>query len=58
MTANLIHALRQFCADVIAMHRGMKIAIMVAADLVALPFCILIAMLLRVGDQSTGLNRI
>ena len=34
------------------MHRGVKIAIMVAADLLALPFCILIAMLLRVGDMS------
>ncbi len=52
MTAILIKAIRQFCADMVAMHRGMKIAIMVAADLVALPFCILIAMLLRVGDMS------
>ena len=34
------------------MHRGVKIAIMVAADLLALPFCVLIAMLLRVGDMS------
>jgi FlaA1/EpsC-like NDP-sugar epimerase len=34
------------------MHRTAKIAIMVAVDLLALPFCILIAMLLRVGDLS------
>jgi FlaA1/EpsC-like NDP-sugar epimerase len=36
----------------VAMHRMAKIAIMVAMDLLALPFCILIAMLLRVGDLS------
>jgi FlaA1/EpsC-like NDP-sugar epimerase len=34
----------------IALHRRTKIALMVSADLVALPFCFLIAMLLRGGD--------
>jgi FlaA1/EpsC-like NDP-sugar epimerase len=47
-----IKTMRQFCAEMVAMHRMAKIAIMVAVDLLALPFCILIAMLLRVGDLS------
>ncbi|WLI90678.1 nucleoside-diphosphate sugar epimerase/dehydratase [Massilia sp. R2A-15] len=38
------------------MHRTAKIALMVAVDLVALPFCILIAMLLRVGDLSLAMH--
>jgi FlaA1/EpsC-like NDP-sugar epimerase len=38
------------------MNRTMKIAIMVTADLLALPFCILIAMLLRVGDLSLAMH--
>jgi FlaA1/EpsC-like NDP-sugar epimerase len=42
----------EFCAEMVAMHRTAKIAIMVVVDLLALPFCILIAMLLRVGDLS------
>jgi FlaA1/EpsC-like NDP-sugar epimerase len=42
----------QLCAEMVAMHRMAKIAVMVAVDLLALPFCILIAMLLRVGDLS------
>ncbi|WP_426195159.1 polysaccharide biosynthesis protein [Massilia sp. DWR3-1-1] len=52
MTGISVQTMRQFCADMVAMHRGTKIAIMVVADLLALPFCILIAMLLRVGDLS------
>ena len=56
MTGNSIGPLRQFCADLVGMHRGMKIMLMVAADLLALPFCILIAMLLRVGDLSLALH--
>src|SRR5450830_1326635 len=52
MTAKSIEALRQLCANLVAMRRGTKIAVMVVADLLALPFCILIAMLLRVGDLS------
>ena len=38
------------------MHRTTKIAIMVAVDLLALPFCILVAMLLRVGDLSLAMH--
>jgi FlaA1/EpsC-like NDP-sugar epimerase len=34
----------------VAMHRSLKIALMVTVDLVALPFCFLIAMFLRGGD--------
>ena len=48
--------MRQFCADLISIHRGVKIAIMVTADFLALPFCILIAMLLRVGDFSLAMH--
>jgi FlaA1/EpsC-like NDP-sugar epimerase len=40
----------------VAMNRTVKIAIMVAVDLLALPFCILIAMLLRVGDLSLAMH--
>lgn len=47
-----IKTMSQFCAEMVAMHRMAKIAVMVAVDLLALPFCILIAMLLRVGDLS------
>jgi FlaA1/EpsC-like NDP-sugar epimerase len=34
----------------VSLHRTTKIALMVTADLIALPFCFLIAMLLRGGD--------
>jgi FlaA1/EpsC-like NDP-sugar epimerase len=34
----------------VSLHRRTKIAMMVTADLVALPFCFLVAMLLRGGD--------
>jgi FlaA1/EpsC-like NDP-sugar epimerase len=51
-----IKTLSQFCAEMVAMHRIAKIAVMVAVDLLALPFCILIAMLLRVGDLSLAVH--
>jgi FlaA1/EpsC-like NDP-sugar epimerase len=35
----------------VSLHRRTKIAMMVTADLVALPFCFLVAMLLRGGDM-------
>jgi FlaA1/EpsC-like NDP-sugar epimerase len=44
------NVLMQFCAGMVSLHRTTKIAIMVGADLMALPFCFLIAMLLRGGD--------
>jgi FlaA1/EpsC-like NDP-sugar epimerase len=47
-----IRSVSQLCAEMVSMHRTTKIAVMVAVDLLALPFCILIAMLLRVGDLS------
>jgi len=40
----------QFCSRMVSLHRRTKIAMMVSADLVALPFCFLVAMLLRGGD--------
>jgi FlaA1/EpsC-like NDP-sugar epimerase len=44
------NAVSQFCARMVSLHRNTKIALMVAIDLFALPFCFLIAMLLRGGD--------
>src|SRR3954470_24729743 len=46
----------QFCAGMVSMHRTAKIALMVGVDLLALPFCFLVAMLLRVGDTSLALH--
>jgi FlaA1/EpsC-like NDP-sugar epimerase len=46
----------EFCAEMVSMHRTAKIAVMVALDLLALPFCILMAMLLRVGDLSLAMH--
>lgn len=40
----------QFCSRMVSLHRRTKIAMMVTADLIALPFCFLVAMLLRGGD--------
>jgi FlaA1/EpsC-like NDP-sugar epimerase len=45
-------SLARLCTDMVAMNRNAKIALMVGVDLLALPFCILIAMLLRLGDLS------
>lgn len=56
MSGNAMKSLRQFCSEMVGMPRGMKIAIMIGADLLALPFCILIAMLLRVGDLSLAMH--
>lgn len=47
---------RQLSARMVSMHRTAKIALMVAVDLLALPFCILIALLLRVGDLSLAMH--
>ncbi|RSZ59789.1 polysaccharide biosynthesis protein [Massilia atriviolacea] len=38
------------------MHRAAKIALMVAVDLLALPVCFLVAMLLRVGDAAAAMQ--
>jgi FlaA1/EpsC-like NDP-sugar epimerase len=48
---NTIHGvMNRFCSKMVLLHRRAKIALMVTADLIALPFCFLIAMLLRGGD--------
>jgi FlaA1/EpsC-like NDP-sugar epimerase len=46
----------QFCAGMVSLHRTAKIALMVAMDLLALPFCFLIAMLLRGGDLKLAMH--
>jgi FlaA1/EpsC-like NDP-sugar epimerase len=43
-------SLAKLCADMVSMHRGAKIALMVGVDLLALPACFLVAMVLRLGD--------
>jgi FlaA1/EpsC-like NDP-sugar epimerase len=42
--------IKECCTRLISLHRTIKIAMMVTVDLIALPFCFLIAMLLRGGD--------
>jgi FlaA1/EpsC-like NDP-sugar epimerase len=42
----------QICHDFVAMHRNAKIAIMLAADIIALPVCLFIALVLRLGDAG------
>ena len=42
--------MNRFCSKMVSLPRTAKIALMVTADLIALPFCFLIAMLLRGGD--------
>ena len=56
MSMPKIPTVRQLCSRMVSMHRTTKIAIMVAVDLLALPFCILVAMLLRVGDLSLAMH--
>jgi FlaA1/EpsC-like NDP-sugar epimerase len=46
----------QFCAGMVSLHRTTKIALMVVVDLLALPFCFLVAMLLRGGDLSLAMH--
>lgn len=53
LNANLIV---QFCAGMVSLHRTTKIAIMVVLDLLALPFCFLISMLLRGGDLKLAMH--
>lgn len=40
----------RICARMISLHRTTKIALMIMTDLIALPLCFLIALLLRGGD--------
>jgi FlaA1/EpsC-like NDP-sugar epimerase len=46
----------EFCTKLVQMNRNAKIALMVTVDLLALPFCCLIAMLLRVGELELAMN--
>ena len=48
----LSERLAQLCTDMVSMNRTAKMGLMISVDLVALPFCCLIAMLLRLGDLS------
>ena len=41
---------RQLCARIVSMHRTTKVGLAIIADLIALPFCFLVAMILRGGD--------
>ncbi|WP_313177036.1 nucleoside-diphosphate sugar epimerase/dehydratase [Massilia sp.] len=50
MSTPSTNILSQFCARMVSLHRTTKIAFMVAIDLLALPLCFLIALLLR-GDM-------
>jgi FlaA1/EpsC-like NDP-sugar epimerase len=52
MTKSRVRSISEVCAEMVSMHRHAKIALMVGVDLVALPFCSVIAMLLRVGDLN------
>jgi FlaA1/EpsC-like NDP-sugar epimerase len=53
----LIHKpLSQFCTELVTMNRIAKIALMVVVDLLALPVCFLVAMLLRVGDAASAMQ--
>lgn len=45
-----------FCRRLVSLHRRTKIALMIGADLIALPCCFLIAMLLRGGDLKLAAN--
>jgi FlaA1/EpsC-like NDP-sugar epimerase len=46
----------QFCTGLVTMNRSAKIALMVVFDLLALPVCFLVAMLLRVGDAAAAMQ--
>jgi FlaA1/EpsC-like NDP-sugar epimerase len=46
----------QICAGMVGLHRTNKIALMVVVDLLALPLCFLIALLLRGGDLSLAMR--
>ena len=52
-SSDLISQLR---ARMVSMNRTSKIALMVVADLLALPVCFLIAMILRGGDLQLAMN--
>jgi FlaA1/EpsC-like NDP-sugar epimerase len=56
MSIPSISIVGQVCAEMVSMRRTAKIALMVAVDLLALPCCLLIAMLLRLGDIGLAMH--
>jgi FlaA1/EpsC-like NDP-sugar epimerase len=46
----IVQFIGQFCSRMVSLPRTAKIALMVTIDLIALPFCFLVAMFLRSGD--------
>ncbi len=50
MSIQRLTLLSQLCASVVSMHRTTKVGLAIMVDLVALPVCFLIAMILRGGD--------
>ncbi len=56
MPTSRLPSLAAICTNLVQLNRTAKIALMVSVDLLALPFCSLIAMLLRVGDLHLALN--
>jgi FlaA1/EpsC-like NDP-sugar epimerase len=52
MTTSPAELVTQMCANLVSIHRTAKLGLMVAMDLLALPCCFLIAILLRLGELS------
>lgn len=52
MTTPSLNVVSQICTSMVSMHRTAKLALMLAIDLVALPCCFLIAILLRQGGLT------
>lgn len=48
--------IKQLCRVMVSLPRAAKVALMVAADLIALPCCFLVAILLRGGDFELASN--
>lgn len=56
MTTPNINLVNQFCARMVSLHRTAKFAVMMVVDLVALPCCFLLALLLRLGDLGQAMQ--
>ncbi|MGO4479233.1 polysaccharide biosynthesis protein, partial [Massilia sp. 2TAF26] len=51
-SANNHIGIKHLCSKLVSLHRTKKMALMIMADLIALPVCFLIALLLQGGDQK------
>jgi len=51
-SSNFYSGIKHLCSKMVSLDRTIKIALMITADLIALPFCFLIALLLQGGDQK------